>query len=376
MVQLLPRFGKETSAPIMSSTATLRAVLEAMEANVFIADLDLRMVYANPAALRTLGNVADEVRAVFGMRVEEMLGGSIHRFHKDPRRVERILSGAGLPHDASFSFGKVTLQTRINGVRDDKGALIGYVVVWEDISAQARQRKEVELAEDELATAIIEVSSIAERLTERALSAAEQAGVAAAATEEMSSSIQEISTSTSSGAAVAGETVFAAKTVSQSIAKLAESTQDIGGVVALITTIAGQTNLLALNATIEAARAGEAGKGFAVVATEVKELARETSEATDRITAIIGGLTADSDGATESIETISALIDRISEANSNTAHAIQQQSLATDEISRSVNEVAAAAAGTTADATELAGAVTALNHTVERLRALMAHTQR
>ena len=55
---------------------------------------------------------------------------------------------------------------------------------------------------------------------------------------------------------------------------------EIGKVIEVIQDIAEQTNLLALNATIEAARAGDAGKGFAVVATEVKELAKQTANAT------------------------------------------------------------------------------------------------
>ncbi|MEO5364668.1 MAG: methyl-accepting chemotaxis protein, partial [Magnetococcus sp. DMHC-8] len=70
--------------------------------------------------------------------------------------------------------------------------------------------------------------------------------------------------------------------------KLGVSAQEIGKVVAVISNIAEQTNILALNASIEAAGAGEAGKGFAVVANEVKELARQTSEATRMISEKIG----------------------------------------------------------------------------------------
>ena len=61
----------------------------------------------------------------------------------------------------------------------------------------------------------------------------------------------------------------------------------MGEIVAAIGRIANQTNLLALNATIEAARAGQAGRGFAVVAAEVKKLAGDTREATERAIAML-----------------------------------------------------------------------------------------
>ena len=52
-------------------------------------------------------------------------------------------------------------------------------------------------------------------------------------------------------------------------------------------TIASQTNMLALNATIEAARSGEAGRGFIVVANEVKSLAKQAKENSEKFKSLV-----------------------------------------------------------------------------------------
>ncbi len=66
-----------------------------------------------------------------------------------------------------------------------------------------------------------------------------------------------------------------------------EKSQQIASTTQVLDVIAKQTNMLALNAAVEAARAGVHGSGFSVVANEVKELARQSAEASTHITALI-----------------------------------------------------------------------------------------
>jgi methyl-accepting chemotaxis protein len=121
------------------------ASLDSLRANVFIADLDLKVIYINNCALETLGKIAGEVRRVFNIEIDKILGSSIHAFHKDAGRVEKILKNPqALPHQAEFTFGKITLEARINSIAGSSGEVLGYVVAWEDVTY--RQRLELDYA--------------------------------------------------------------------------------------------------------------------------------------------------------------------------------------------------------------------------------------
>ncbi|WP_419796983.1 MAG: bacteriohemerythrin [Terasakiella sp.] len=160
----------------------------------------------------------------------------------------------------------------------------------------------------------------------------------AAAAEELSSSISEIDRQVTQASEVTSRAVSESEETSRHIRELEEDVSNIGEIVKLITTIAEQTNLLALNATIEAARAGEAGKGFAVVASEVKNLANQTTQATDEITARITEIQNSTSRSVSAIGSVSRVIEDMNEISATIASAVEQQSAATREIAQNVDQ--------------------------------------
>ncbi|WP_121254762.1 methyl-accepting chemotaxis protein [Nocardioides ferulae] len=221
---------------------------------------------------------------------------------------------------------------------------------------------------------------------ERVSGAAEQVSTnvqtVAAGTEEMSASIREIARNAADAASVAERAVGAAQATSATVARLGESSVEVGNVVKVINAIAEQTNLLALNATIEAARAGEAGKGFAVVAGEVKELARETGQATEDISRRIDAIQADTRDAVVAIGEISAIIAQISDSQTTIASAVEEQTATTNEMSRNVaqaasgsGEIAGHLAGVSQAAVDNTVAAESTKQAADELAGMAAHLQ-
>ncbi|GAB6097955.1 hypothetical protein JCM14469_42090 [Desulfatiferula olefinivorans] len=158
----------------------------------------------------------------------------------------------------------------------------------------------------------------------------------AAAAEEMSSTIQEIAGNTEKAHGVSSDAVTKAETALANIRSLGNAAAEINKVTEVITDISDQTNLLALNATIEAARAGEAGKGFAVVANEIKELARQTAEATRGIKVIVEDIQNATAGTVGDIEGITGIVGTINDIVTTIASSVEEQTATTREIAGNV----------------------------------------
>ncbi|WP_222263903.1 methyl-accepting chemotaxis protein [Modestobacter marinus] len=194
-------------------------------------------------------------------------------------------------------------------------------------------------------------------------------GSAAAGAEQMGSAIREIARSASDASHVGQGAVELAARTETAIAALGTSSAEISDVVKVITAVAEQTNLLALNATIEAARAGEAGKGFAVVATEVKELAREASRASEEIHRRVQSIQVDTSAAVGSIGQIVGVIREMTDHQTTIAGAVEEQTAVTHEFSRSVTAVAGGAGSVTRSLDDVAADVDRTTADVDTARA-------
>lgn len=187
-------------------------------------------------------------------------------------------------------------------------------------------------------TAVEEMSANMNNVAANSEQAAGNINTVATAAEQMNATILEIGRNSEKARDITTEAVSKSRKMSIKVDELGIAAAQINKVTEVINEISEQTNLLALNATIEAARAGEAGKGFAVVANEIKELARQTAQATDEIKQKINAIQSTTAESVEQIKEVATIIHEVHDFVTSIALAVDEQSTATREIASNASQ--------------------------------------
>jgi methyl-accepting chemotaxis protein len=274
--------------------------------------------------------------------------------------IKNIAAGEGdltqrLAYSANNEIGTLSkwfntfvekLQKTVRGIADNIRALTSFSGDFSAASSNTgKAADDLRLKAQTASHAAEGVSSSLEEMSSSANAMSTSVEVITTAIKEMSSSINEVAKSCQKETRVAADADRQAQQALNAMNELGVKAKDIGKILELIKRVADQTNLLSLNATIEAASAGDAGKGFAVVAMEVKELAKQTAQATENINQNIIEMQEKTESAIKMIEAIAAIINQINTISHTIASAIEEQSATANEISKNANNTNATASG-------------------------------
>ncbi len=346
-----------------AESSELKGQVEAIDKSQAVVSfaLDGTVLAANDKFLAALGYTLAEVKG----RHHSMFVEPAYRESAEYRAFWAALNRGEYQAGQFKRIGKggreVWIEASYNPILDPNGKPFKVVKFATNITAQIETLDSLKQLIDrnfgEIDRAIERTSGQAGLATGAVQTASGTVQTLAASAEELASSVREIANMMVQSKTATDAAAGQAASAGQATERLVETSSAMGGIIAVIRNIAGQINLLALNATIESARAGEAGKGFAVVAGEVKSLARQAADATNKIATEIERLQVVSGEVVAALGTINKSIDAIREFAAGTASAVEEQSVVTQQMSSGMQTTAATVVAINDNMTEISAAV-------------------
>lgn len=332
-------------------------------------NMDGTIIKANKNFLGATGYTLEEIKG----RHHNMFVDPVYRSSPEYAEFWQKLNNGEFQAAQFKRFNKqgqeIWIEASYNPVFDSEGKPFKVVKFATDITSQVNAIQNVITNISDMDVAIGSVSHKAAGAAAKADESSQNVSTVASAVEEMNASVAEITNSMNFSMKAVNVAIGQTEEADQSVQCLEKAARAMNGIVDMIQAIAGQINLLSLNATIESARAGEAGKGFAVVAGEVKNLAKQAADATDRISAEISEVQNISKTVVKSLSEIKSSIQAVENYVSSTASAVEEQSAVSLSISHAMQSTSIAAQMISEDMGEISSAslqASALGQNVRR----------
>ena len=132
-----------------------------------------------------------------------------------------------------------------------------------------------------------------------------------------------------------------ARNAASSFEVLKERTSDVADMLAGIQDVSVKTGILAINASIEAARAGKVGSGFRIIANEVRSLATQTGDFTQKIEAKLNEFRASVDEINKSMTLFIDLFSRFQQSFTGVLNNFNENAETLNDAGNSLAEITA-----------------------------------
>ncbi|QLF69721.1 PAS domain S-box protein [Peteryoungia desertarenae] len=119
-----------------AKTVAKTLALDALQANVMVADANLNITYMNPAVMDLLKEAeADLKKELPKFSVATLIGSNIDIFHKNPSHQRNMLAALKNRHSATITIGTRVFDLLVTPLKEGSKT-IGFVVEWADAKAR------------------------------------------------------------------------------------------------------------------------------------------------------------------------------------------------------------------------------------------------